>query len=193
MSRKDMVIIMRIISHKDIEKINISELDCYNWVNEALLIKESAILPAKISLNPQEGVFYNVMPVILEKEKVAGVKLVNRYPGRIPSLDSQILLYNTENGEHLALLDGNWITNMRTGAVAAHSIKLFAKKDFSVLGYIGLGNTAIASLRVLLALYPARKFTIKLKIYKNQHELLQNVFPLFKISILYIATHIKRL
>ena len=107
---------------------------------------------------------------------MGGVKLVTRYPERKPSLDSTILLYDLQTGENVAVLDGNWITAMRTGAVAAHSVKLLAVKDFSEIGYIGLGNTARASLDVLLALYPDRRRTVKLKKYKDQHELFAERF-----------------
>lgn len=80
----------------------------------------------------------------------------------------------------MAVVDGNWITAMRTGAVAAHSIKLLAVENFSVIGYIGLGNTARASLAVLLALYPDKHLTIKLKRYKDQHELFAERFAVDK-------------
>lgn len=68
---------------------------------------------------------------------------------------------------------------MRTGAIAAHSIKQFAIKDFSVIGMIGLGNTARATLSILLDLYPNREFHIKLKKYKNQHIVFANDFALY--------------
>lgn len=129
------------------------------------------ILPAKISLKPGDGIFYNTMPALLPAYGWAGVKLVNRYPNREPSLDSKLLLYRLCDGEALALMDANYITAMRTGAVAAHSIRLLAKKDFSVVGIMGLGNTARAALLVLQALYQDRLLTVKLLRYKNQHEL----------------------
>ena len=163
---------MKVISFDKITEMAVSPLQCYEWVSETISHKKTALLPPKISLKPEiPGVFYNTMPAILPHANWAGVKLVTRYPQRAPSLDSQILLYNLKTGENLALLDGNWITTMRTGAFAAHAIKLLAKKDFKEIGIIGLGNTARAALEVLLALYPENNFTIKLKKYKNQHEL----------------------
>ncbi|MBQ3889616.1 MAG: ornithine cyclodeaminase [Clostridia bacterium] len=161
---------MKAISFDTITGLNISPYTCYEWVSDAIAHKADAVLPAKTSLKPGiEGVFYNTMPVLIPP-KVGGVKEVTRYPKRVPSLDSQILLYDLQTGQDLALLDGNWITAMRTGAVAAHSIKLLANPDFSTLGFIGLGNTARAALLVLLALYPDRPMTVKLKKYKDQHE-----------------------
>lgn len=70
----------------------------------------------------------------------------------------------------MALMDANWITAMRTGAVAAHSIMMLAKQDYSVLGILGLGNTARAALVVLASMLPEKKFTIKLLEYKDQEE-----------------------
>ena len=159
---------MKIITFKDIKELNISPATCYEWVSEAIRDKENFILPPKISLKPREGVFCNVMPTV--GNGTGGVKVVTRYPEREPSLDSKILLMNSENGEFLALMDGDFITAMRTGAVAAHSIRLLAKSDYSTLGIMGLGNTARAALLVLLEVEREKKFTVKLLRYKDQAE-----------------------
>lgn len=105
-----------------------------------------------------------------------GAKVVTRYPERKPSLDSKLLLLDAESGEFLALMDANWITAMRTGAVAAHSIMLFAKENYSVLGMLGLGNTARAALLVLTSMMPEREFKIKLLKYKGQETLFMERF-----------------
>lgn len=181
---------MKIISFDKISELKLEPLLCYHWVDEALHTKEKAVLPAKISLKPGiPGVFYNTMPSILPIQGWGGVKIVTRYPKRNPSLDSQILLYDINTGENIALLDGTWITTMRTGAVAAHSIRLFAKKDFSTLGFIGLGNTARATMCVLLAIYPECHWTVKLKRYKNQHELFAKRFADKRIHFVFCDTY----
>ena len=162
---------MKIITHTDILNTKISPLQCYEWVSDILKYKSEAILPAKISIKPLNGVFHNFMPSLLPKYGVGGVKIVTRYPSRNPALDSKILLYDYETGNIKALLDGNYITTMRTGAVAAHSIALFSKQGFKVIGMMGLGNQARATVKVLLALYPKRRLILKLLKYKEQHLL----------------------
>ncbi len=114
------------------------------------------------------------MPAIVGK--YGGVKLVTRYPERIPSLESQILLYEISTGNNLALMDGTWITTMRTGAVAVHTIQNLAVKGFSTIGIIGLGNTARATVLILLSVYAGQHFVIKLKKYKDQHVLFAERF-----------------
>lgn len=162
---------MKLISFADIAAQNIDPLTCCQWVEGALLLKRESVLPKKISLSidGKPGVFYNTMPSLLPSVRRGGVKLVTRYPHREPSLDSELLLYDTDTGDSLALMDADWITTMRTGAVAAHSIRLFAKGGFSNIGIMGLGNTARATLLCLKALYPDQKFNVGLLAYKDQH------------------------
>lgn len=163
---------MEIITHENIISLDLNDLTCLNWVKEDLLNKQNVILPKKISMRKTRDVFCNVMPCMqsIETGYGAGVKVVTRYPESTPSLNSIIYLFDDSSGAPLALLDGNWITAMRTGAVAALSIDLLAKFDFSILGLIGLGNTMRSTLRVLLALHPERLLTIKLMKYKQQHD-----------------------
>jgi ornithine cyclodeaminase len=66
-------------------------------------------------------------------------------------------------------MDADWITAMRTGAVATHSILLFAKQDFQTVGMIGLGNTARATM-LCLAEKTKRDLQIVLLRYKDQAE-----------------------
>ena len=167
---------MRIITFDDVAALGITPSDCYEWVSEAIQHKAQAILPPKISMKPREGVFCNVMPSIIPAEfsplgySVGGVKVVTRYPGRVPSLSSELLLLNADTGEYLAFMDANFITAMRTGAVAAHSIRLLARNGYHVIGIMGLGNTARASLLVLAEKERQRSFRVKLLRYKGQEE-----------------------
>ena len=163
---------MKIIGFRDIQSLSLSPADCFGWVSEMIACKNDSLLPPKTHMELPGNVFCNVMPCILKKEgasKWGGVKIVNRYPERIPSLDSRILLLDTQTGEFLALMDGNWITAMRTGAVAAHSVVTFAKPGFTTVSLIGLGNVARAALLVLDAVLQ-RPLTVKLLRYKDQAE-----------------------
>ena len=129
---------MKIITFEDIRELEISPRTCFEWVRACMEKKKDAVLPAKISMRPEEGVFYNVMPCIPDGAW-GGVKVITRYPERKPCMDSRLLLTDIKTGRFLALMDGNWITAMRTGAVAAHSVLLFSRKGFSNIGIIGTG------------------------------------------------------
>lgn len=82
-----------------------------------------------------------------------------------------MMLYDAQTGELLALIDTDWITTMRTGAVAAVSAKALRKSDAETYGIVGLGNTARATLLCVLRQEPERHFPVKLVRYKDQAEL----------------------
>lgn len=172
---------MKVITFKNIEDLSIAPTMCSQWVNKALLMKRDAMLPKKISLSPEspDHVFYNTMPCLIPQVNRGGVKLVTRYPNRNPSIDSEILLYDLSNGECLALLDGDWITTMRTGAVAAHSINLLKRPGARKIAIAGLGNTAIASLLCLADDAKGPDYEVGLLKYKDQHLRFQQRFADF--------------
>ncbi|MBE7065491.1 MAG: ornithine cyclodeaminase [Ruminococcaceae bacterium] len=179
---------MKLITFDNIKDLNISPVACYDLVAQMIKDKNTAILPPKISMKPMDGVFCNVMPCILEH--VGGVKVVTRYPERNPSLDSKLMLFDVDSGEFLAIMDANWITAMRTGAVAAHSILLLGKTDFSTIGILGLGNTARAALLVLASKLPYRKFKVKLRSYKGQEKIFAERFSEFSnIEFTYVDSN----
>jgi ornithine cyclodeaminase/alanine dehydrogenase len=157
---------VKVIDFDVISGMNISPVDCYNWVSEMIAGKNEAFLPPKISLKPMDGVFCNVMPSIVDG--FGGIKVVTRYPERVPALESFLTLYDVENGDVLALMDATWINAMRTGAVAAHAIIHLAKSDFSSIGMVGLGNTTCATMLVLAEVLKDRELTINLLKYKDQ-------------------------
>lgn len=172
---------MKIITFEDIRKLNIDTNKCYEWVSHVIKHKKEMILPPKISLKPNiEGVFYNTMPTIIPDDNIAGLKLVTRYPQRTPSLVSKILLCDLQTGNELALLDGTWITAMRTGCVAAHSINLLAKKDWNTLSIMGCGNISRSTMNAVLATNPNRKMKVKLYKFGNEAELFVKRFSLAK-------------
>ena len=167
---------MKIISEQLIRSLGISPAECVSWIYDSFNMKNGAQLPAKISVHPAEYDFFTSMPCLLPPDKSGkiqyfGVKVVHRIEGAIPSLGSDLMLYNARSGELLALIDSDWITTMRTGAVAAVAAKALRTEDASVYSFVGLGNTARATMLCILEAEPEKKFTVKLLRYKNQAEL----------------------
>lgn len=163
---------MKIISQKQIRDLNISPAQCVEWVKESFSLKKTAQLPAKISLHPQGNDFFNTMPCLLPAPyNYFGVKEVHRIKGATPALGSDLLLYNSQTGKLLAMLDADWITTMRTGAVAALAIQTFRKSNAKTYGILGLGNTGRATMLCMLDSEPNIMHHVILLRYKDQAEL----------------------
>lgn len=190
---------MRIISEQTIRSLGITPKQCTDWIYESFALKSEAQLPAKISVHPTDTDFFTSMPCLLPESKsnpdirYFGIKEVHRIEGAVPSLGSDMLLYNAKNGDLLALLDGDWITTMRTGAVAAASSKALRKKNSSRYGMLGLGNTARASLLCILEAEPEKHFDVKLLRYKDQAELFIQRFKDYKNVSFEIVDDVKEI
>lgn len=162
---------MNIINNSRIISLGIRPEQCVEWVREAFLIKEKCQLPPKISLHPRGTDFFNTMPCILPEEyHTFGCKIVSRIKGQHPALNSKLIVFDTLTGKMTALMDADWITAMRTGAVAALAINTFRKSDASVYSFVGLGAMGHATLECFLATNRNREITIRLKQYKDHAE-----------------------
>lgn len=166
---------MKVISEQAIRSLNISPKKCVEWIYESFSLKNEAQLPAKISVHPEDMDFFTSMPCLLPTNSAGnryfGIKEVHRIEGAVPSLGSDMMLYDAKTGELIALVDCDWITTMRTGAVAAVSIKALRRANAQVYGMVGLGNTARATMLCLLENEPERQFHVQLLRYKDQAEL----------------------
>ncbi|MBR1643987.1 MAG: ornithine cyclodeaminase [Bacteroidales bacterium] len=162
---------MKIISKESINALGISASVCMEWIEESFRQKYEAQLPTKISLHPQGDDFFNTMPCLLPPSHHRfAVKIVNRIAGNNPSLHSDILLYDSRTGELLALLDGDWVTTMRTGAVAALSARLFQRNGTDTYSLMGLGHTARATVECIMADRNNSPTRFRLLRYKDQAE-----------------------
>jgi len=96
----------------------------------------------------QDGGFFGVMPASGES---MGIKMVTFYPKntKLPTHMAVIALFDPKTGEPLALMDGRYITEMRTAAVSAVATDALASRDAKVLTLLGAGVQAHAHLEVL--------------------------------------------
>jgi ornithine cyclodeaminase/alanine dehydrogenase-like protein (mu-crystallin family) len=92
--------------------------------------------------------FFGLMPAYAGS---LGAKLVTFYPGNrdVPTHHALIVLFRPETGEPLAVMDGTYITEMRTAAVSAIATDLLARADAHVLCLLGSGVQARSHLEAL--------------------------------------------
>lgn len=194
---------MKIISEQLIRSLGITPKECVAWIYESFNMKKDAQLPAKISVHPADFDFFTSMPCLLPAsgkvggrvkcDQYFGIKEVHRIEGAVPSLGSDMMLYNAKNGELLALVDCDWITTMRTGAVAAVSAKALRKDGANTYGIVGLGNTGRATLLCVLEAEPEKHFKVKLLRYKDQAELFIERFKDYKNVVFEIVDDINEI
>ena len=96
-------------------------------------------MPPRIAAFAQQGLL-GAMPAYLPSAGL-GCKLVSVFPENteLDTHQATIMLFDPENGAPLALMDGTYITAMRTAAAAALSTQLLAREDAKVLAILGTG------------------------------------------------------
>lgn len=98
-----------------------------------------------------------------------GVKILARFPDN-PSgtnLGSLVVLLDDESGFPLAVMDGAYLTAVRTGAAAGLAAEALARADASSLGILGTGVVARFSLEAMMLTRPGLS---SLKVYSRSPE-----------------------
>jgi thiomorpholine-carboxylate dehydrogenase len=108
--------------------------------------------PVRSVLTIEERARYvGLMPAVVGD--VMGLKFVTFYPANAGTgrhtHHATIVLYTTQTGEPLAVMDGRVITEMRTAAVSAAVTRRLAPKTCRVLALLGSGVQAQAHLAAL--------------------------------------------
>ena len=174
---------MRLLDYKTLSSLKFKPSEFYDWVDYVMKNKDNYIMPTKTKIKLDGSDYFNIMPSILPKEEVMGIKLINRSENRSINnkinLDSQILLYEYNTKELLSILDGNYITTIRTAAVAVHTL-LNCVENFEIISIVGLGNIAYSIGEILFEKIQGKKLKIKLYKYKDHAERFMKKFNHFK-------------
>ncbi len=97
------------------------------------------------------------MPAYIEGLEMAGAKIVNSHPDNpskgLPTVMAVLILNDPKTGAPLAVMDGTYLTDMRTGAAGAVACKYLARRDSKVLGLVGAGRQARTQLLAISSVF----------------------------------------
>ena len=118
------------------------------------------IMPPKLYLNlPQYQGDFRAMPAYVDG--AAGMKWVSVYPDNwrqsLPSIVATIILCDPSTGYPLAVMDATYITNIRTGAAGGIAVKYLARRDSTIIGFVGAGVQAKTQLLAIIEVLPQIK------------------------------------
>lgn len=100
------------------------------------------------------------MPAYVPSMDALGMKSVNVFRQNLdrglPVIHAVVILIDTETGQPMALMDGTYLTALRTGAVAGAAADLLARPESEVLAVIGAGAQGVTQIAAICAV---RKIT----------------------------------
>lgn len=151
--------------------------DAIEAVKEAFIVHSegSVKVPLRINIRSEK---YNgnmlFMPAYCEKKDAASLKIVSVYPDNkeknLPSTPAQVLLIDPTTGIVLSIMDGTYITALRTGAASGAAFSVLAKSECKTGALIGTGTQAAMQLEAMIV----SKNPKLVKVYSRNKDRLNN-------------------
>lgn len=148
---------MLLLSKGDIQKV-FTMKEAVEADKEAFRIfsegKSVVPLRTNISAPKHDGAFL-FMPSYVEEMECSAIKIVNVFPKNIdkglPTTPAQVLLIDGTTGVVASVLDGTYVTQLRTGAASGAAFDVLARKDAKKGALIGTGGQAATQLEAMMA------------------------------------------
>lgn len=153
------------LSQEDVLSTGIDMAEAINIVESVLALHErrEVNLPSKVilDLGERERGRINAMPAYLGGDfEICGIKWISGFPKNpldfgIPRAHALTVLNDAETGVPLAVMDGTYISAMRTGAVTGVGAKYLANQESEILGIIGCGVQAKTQVMAIKTAIPS--------------------------------------
>ena len=136
---------LRILNGEEVRQV-VTMAQAVSSVKEAYLQLSAgkSILPLRtqVPVESREGVTL-FMPAYLSTSDALGAKIVSVFPRNmklnLPTIHALVVLVNPETGQPAAVMDGTYLTALRTGAASGVATDLLARPEASVAAIIGAG------------------------------------------------------
>lgn len=148
---------MLLLSKKDIQKV-FTMKDAVEADKEAftLFSEGKSVVPLRTNIGaPKYDGAFLFMPSYVEDLECSAIKIVNVFPKNIekgiPTTPAQVLLIDGKTGVVISVLDGTYVTQLRTGAASGAAFDVLANPTAKKGALIGTGGQAATQLEVMLA------------------------------------------
>ncbi len=168
------------LCQEDVLRTGIQMPQVLDTVESVLALHDAnqVLLPSKVivDLGERERGRINAMPAYLGGEfNVCGLKWIAGFPPNpvkhgIPRAHAVTILNSADTGVPLAIMDGTYISAMRTGAVTGVGARYLANPASEVIGIIGCGVQARTQIMALQAAVPAVKVVRAYDIRKEARD-----------------------
>jgi alanine dehydrogenase len=146
---------LRILSGADVRRAT-TMAEAIRAVREAYvqLSAGRAVVPLRtpVPVEEREGVTL-FMPAYLTDSDALGAKIVSVFPGNLaqglPTIHAVVVVVEARTGRPLALMDGTYLTALRTGAASGVATDLLARRDARVAAIFGAGAQARTQLEAV--------------------------------------------
>lgn len=184
---------MLVLTKADIKKV-FTMKDAIQADKEALRMysEGKSVVPLRVNIDiPKEQGQSLFMPAYVEELDATGIKIVSVFPKNIeigkPTVPAQMILMDGKTGEVCAIMDGTYLTQLRTGAVQGAATDILAREDAKIAVLFGTGGQAGTQLEAMLNvrdLEEVRVFDINFERAEQFATAMQQEFAHFNTRII---------
>ncbi|MGO2100537.1 ornithine cyclodeaminase family protein [Vagococcus salmoninarum] len=189
---------MLVLTKADVEQC-FSMRDAIEADKAAMMIysKGQATVPLRTNLAVPEANGQSLyMPAYAtDQEQYLGVKIVSSYPNNIekglPTIPATMVVLDPATGIVDALIDGTYLTQLRTGAIQGAATELMANADAEIGALIGTGGQAQGQLEAMLTVREFKEiriFDVDQERAKAFAQAMTETFTNFKATFIPCAT-----
>lgn len=154
----------------------------------------------KVQMPPKEYIFYKkfrgdlrIMPCFVRGLNESGVKNVNVHPDNprkygLPTVMAMIELVDPKTGFPVSVMDGTWITDMRTGAAAGVATKYLARDNSEILGLVGAGVQAATGLEAIMEVMDIKEVRVSCRTCETRDLFAQKASEKYGIPVKSVET-----
>jgi alanine dehydrogenase len=158
--------IMLVLSEKQVQGlIDLDELIAALEQAHIQYSTGNAVMPVRLVVPlPQIQGRITSMPGYLNEDKALGMKVVTYFQNNpqqnLPAILATIMLFSAETGKMMSVMDGGYITAIRTACASALATKALANPDTPLLGILGAGVQARAHIQALARVRKLRRIKL---------------------------------
>ncbi len=184
LTKEDM---QEIVSIEDIIKADEEALKIYS--------DNGAVVPLRLNVSIEGNNGQSLyMPGYAKNEEIEalGVKVVAVYPDNpinynLPSVPATMILQNPKTGEVNCIMDGTYLTQLRTGALSGLASKYLSRKNSKVLLQVGVGGQAETQIDAVLSIRDIERVYLSSRTFKKTEEFAKYMEEKYQGKIEFIA------
>jgi ornithine cyclodeaminase/alanine dehydrogenase len=152
----------RYLSSDALERLRLSTDEVVESIERLIRARKRGLAwnAPKAVITPPDGRYMMATLAAADDPPFLAVKslLLNpRNPARgLNVINALVTLLDSETGLPLAVLDGNWITAVRTAGLSSVAAKRLARPDSSIAAFVGCGVQAMSHMRAFAAIFPLK-------------------------------------
>lgn len=152
---------LKVLSRSDLERI-LDMKSVVEGVRNVYRLKaegETEVWPLVAYEFEKQGAVMDIRSgAVLGSEQLHGLKMLNNFPRNkerhLPVFTGVLMVFDSETGLPLGIMDASYITGMRTGAAGAIGASVLARKDSKVLTVLGAGRQAMFQIAAMMVTMP---------------------------------------